>query len=484
MKRLYLIILIVSLPCAVSAGIILDVVFPRIDSDGNPPVLPKVDSVFVFGSVNPAMIPVTVDGFPAAVFPSGAFIAYLPFDYNIGYFIIEAALLNESVSVILPYKIPEPTIYTSEILTDSTGCLLMVIDPHAVMRYSPFAGVYYMFPDSGTTVWSHVKMGNFYGIRLNDAHEVWIEDKFATVVPDGQLPRIERIYKAYIEENQSESRLIVPCRSYPAVKVEEFDNPSGIRLRLYGIESHLDRVRYSGDYIKRVDWKQEDAQTMLIDVIVKSPRLWGYKPEITEGGFVLHVKHPPDIPKIKGLKIAVDAGHGGGEFGAVGPTRLLEKDVNLDIAKKLADLLRKNGAEVLMIREDDSTVDLYRRVDIAEAWGADIFISVHNNALPEGINPFLNHGTGVHFYHPHSADLARCIHRSLVKELKLQDDGLYYHDLAVARASGMLSVLVEAAFIMHPQEEAMLREDDFRKKTAYAVFKGIENFFNIVKKEN
>jgi N-acetylmuramoyl-L-alanine amidase len=104
-------------------------------------------------------------------------------------------------------------------------------------------------------------------------------------------------------------------------------------------------------------------------------------------------------------------------------------------------------------------------------------VSIHNNALPDGVNPFRNWGTSVYYYHPQSLLLAQSIHRRLLKALKLWDFGLFYDNLALCRPTQMPAVLVEPTFIMHPEEEALLRDPKFQNKIARAIVKGIEDFF-------
>ncbi len=113
---------------------------------------------------------------------------------------------------------------------------------------------------------------------------------------------------------------------------------------------------------------------------------------------------------------------------------------------------------------------------MAEKWDADLLISIHNNALPDGINPFNNNGTSVYYYHPHSKPLAESIHKYLLKETGLPDHGLYYGNLVLTRPTSMPAVLVECAFMMIPEQEALLKTDKFQRKCAKAILKGIEEY--------
>lgn len=115
----------------------------------------------------------------------------------------------------------------------------------------------------------------------------------------------------------------------------------------------------------------------------------------------------------------------------MGPTGLREKDANLAIALELKRALEDRRALVLMTRSDDSGVALYDRPRIAKGFDPDVFISVHNNALPDGVNPFFNNGSSTFYYHPHSQELAADVQRHLVKATGLPDYGLYHGNFAV-----------------------------------------------------
>jgi N-acetylmuramoyl-L-alanine amidase len=186
--------------------------------------------------------------------------------------------------------------------------------------------------------------------------------------------------------------------------------------------------------------------------------------------------HPsPTDLQLSKLRIVVDPGHSP-DNGSVGPTGLKEKDANLTIAKQLRRELEHRGAEVVMTRDDDSPLPLYDRPKIAKKARANLFISIHNNALPDGANPFINNGVSVHYYHPHSGALAHSVQKSLVGTLGLSDFGWYYGNLAVARPTQYPAILVESAFMIIPEQEALLKTEAFQKKIANAIVAGIEDF--------
>lgn len=223
----------------------------------------------------------------------------------------------------------------------------------------------------------------------------------------------------------------------------------------------------------------------------------------------------------KSIIVAVDAGHGGEDPGARGSTGLLEKDVTLDIARKLVKLINAEpGMKAVLTRDGDYYVGLRERVNKARAAQADLFVSVHANAFKDKHM----HGTAVYtlsnrgatseqarwLAHKENAadmvggielnskdddlakvlldisqdatmeasfDLGSRILRSMGKVNKLQKRTVQQAGFAVLKAPDIPSVLVETAFITNPQEEKMLGDPDEQSTMARAILDGIKGYF-------
>ena len=189
--------------------------------------------------------------------------------------------------------------------------------------------------------------------------------------------------------------------------------------------------------------------------------------------------------RLTGKVICLDPGHGGSDPGAVGPTGTLEKDNTLAIALLLRDRLEKNGATVIMTREADTDVkspdassqeELGARVDIANDHGADIFISIHNDAFT---NSQAAGSTTFHYGSPEGIRLASAIQKHLVDGLGTKDRGARYASFYVIRYTDMPAALVEAAFISNPEEEVLLASVDGRWTIAECIFHGIMKYFRV-----
>ncbi|HEX9653539.1 MAG TPA: N-acetylmuramoyl-L-alanine amidase, partial [bacterium] len=202
---------------------------------------------------------------------------------------------------------------------------------------------------------------------------------------------------------------------------------------------------------------------------------WGYNPYYEGTNLVVEVKKPPKKLKLSELLICVDPGHGPDD-GAVGPTRLKEKDANLQLSQVLKEKLQRKGARVFLTRHDRHGANLAVRPKIAAQMEADLLLSVHHNALPDDVNPFVSRGTSTYYYHPQSLPLAVAIQQQLLNKLKLNNFGLFYDNLALCRPPQMPAVLIEAAFIMHPEEEKLIKSSHYRNLVADAIVRGIEDF--------
>ena len=173
--------------------------------------------------------------------------------------------------------------------------------------------------------------------------------------------------------------------------------------------------------------------------------------------------------------IVLDPGHGGKDSGAYygGVT---EKYLNLDTSLKLKDLLEEAGFKVAMTRSDDSYPGLYERAALANALKADLFLSVHHNALPS--NPAAQGVLTV--YDGNSASktqFAQTIQREMVKGLPVPDKGLQNRPkIVVTRETNMPSALAELGFMTNDYERSLLVQDYYRQRCAQALFNGIKSY--------
>jgi len=176
--------------------------------------------------------------------------------------------------------------------------------------------------------------------------------------------------------------------------------------------------------------------------------------------------------RLAGKKIMVDAGHGGKDSGARGQT-LLEKNINLDVAKRTAQRLALMGAHPVMTRDSDVFIGLYDRPRMTNELPADLFVSIHCNATGSS---WVGTGTGTYYCHPQSKELAVVMQDALAPVLRRQDTGVHRERFCVVRETQIPAVLVELLFIDNPVEEKLLAMPEVRQQAAAGICEGLRRY--------
>jgi N-acetylmuramoyl-L-alanine amidase len=345
-----------------------------------------------------------------------------------------------------------------------------------VGRTAPGRG-YQLFLPAGVKLWITGGEGNFYRAQLTEDESVWVPRNSVEFLPAGTLPPQSLIEIVRTTSFENHSRITIFLSERLPFKIAQETQPQRLHVILYGATSDTDWIRHDfGDpLVGEIRWAQESEGRYRLVIDLNQEQQWGYRAYYEDNNLILEVKKTPIKSGLRDLLICVDPGHGP-DLGAIGPTGLTEQAATLTLAEMVAKKLEDKGSRVFMTRQGAEGVTLATRTKLAEAAGADIFVSLHYNALPDGVNPYKSRGSSTYYFHPQSYPLAQSIQKMLLKKLKLPNFGLYYDNLSVCRITSMPSVLVEPAFIMHPEEEALILDPDFREKTAEAIVAGIEEF--------
>ncbi|MDR1605236.1 MAG: N-acetylmuramoyl-L-alanine amidase [Gracilibacteraceae bacterium] len=179
-----------------------------------------------------------------------------------------------------------------------------------------------------------------------------------------------------------------------------------------------------------------------------------------DGGLVIGFRHPPapaESGDLSGMKILLDAGHGGSESGALGAALTAsppEKDINLAVTLSAEEYLRGRGATVIMTRTDDTFVSLVERVALIKQVNPDISVSIHNNSVANTTDQTITKGLLVCYSLPAQMADARFFADALSAALERPQSGtgLYLSNLALTRLTNCPAVLIEAAFLSNPED--------------------------------
>lgn len=323
---------------------------------------------------------------------------------------------------------------------------------------------------------------------LAAGRHVWILDEDLVFEEERGPQPTAAVKTVDVVAERGGNAVVVPLAQRLPFQVDQQLDPNCIILRIFGATSDTDRIKGAAPtpgnaLVDEVTWKQPGDRLYELTVHLKPGRQWGYWADYNGSTLILHVKAPPalaDVSKsLAGAVLCIDPGHGGSETGAMGPSGVKESTVNLAIALKLRDQLEAAGARVVMTRTGDESVSLSDRVAIASRAGADLLVSIHNNALPDGRDPWAEHGTSCYWYHPQAIELAQMLKKALISETSFPDNGTNYQNLALCRPSNLVAVLVEVAFMIHPDEYAQLITPEFQERAARALAAGIGEYLGL-----
>lgn len=187
----------------------------------------------------------------------------------------------------------------------------------------------------------------------------------------------------------------------------------------------------------------------------------------------LLLKQGGNILKIVGI----DAGHGGKDPGAIGPTGIQEKNITLPIALKLGEIMKRQDCKVVYTRTKDEYLSLHEREKILDDAKCDIAVSIHINASNNDKADYI--ATYIIKKGYQAEILATFVQRELVNITGWEDGGVREGNFHMVRETDMPAILPECGFITNEKQEKWLQDPKNQQKIAYAIGKGICDYLGI-----
>lgn len=458
----------------------LQVVYPKIN-----PVKINASSTFFIGSTTPGSW-LKIDGVDVKVSPSGAFAQQIHLKVGVNNFVLTSGpdTLNFSIERAQPQAAPKK----EQQLIEYPIMGFVVVKDGAVLRANPKA--------TGINRIAHLPLdvkllingekGNFYRVYLTQQQSGWIaKDEVEQTLTQSQSPTL-------ISQNMKQDGDFCIYEFDLSEKVPfTISEENGLTLRIYNLDNspefclNIPQERllgYDVSYSEQSKFisilKSERVVRNLL--FLKKKKIQTCETVETKSNkLVVKVRQFPVINQkmpLNNIKIVVDAGHGGCEKGAIGCCGDCEKDINLAIAKNLQEELKSRGAHVHMTRDEDVKVSLQDRIKYAKDKDAEILVSIHANALPDGQDPIKNRGTSVYYYHKQAKSLADSILKEMTSQLGTNNDKVRQGSLALVRPTSSVSVLIEVAYMINPDDVALLTDKDFQQKCAKSIADGIEKY--------
>jgi N-acetylmuramoyl-L-alanine amidase len=482
MRRLRILTLLAALISpAFGAEIVL--VYPRTDSLGA--VIEydaALDSTFLLGRVLPPRGELVINGHTVALTSEGAFLAWLPIRRHPEpeeWLLRFQAVGGDSATLRFPYALARTTKSVDTSAAPFSPRVVKIAATNAQICTVP-DGSYFVFPELGCRMMATDHQSGFFTVRLGDGLQAAVDERWVVVEQDSQLPPA-MLRNGYCRSPSGFSECVLALDRTVPWFAELVDAGTTLQVTLFGTRAALNRVRYELDdpLLREIAWTQR-PEGVALRLLGKRAFSHGYSIAYENDSLRVLLRGASSAGRgLKGKTVVLDPGHGGSATGAVGPLGTKEKDVVLRLALLLEKELQRSGANVMLTRRSDDDLGLYERTDRARQAQADLLLSLHANALPDGENPLTRNGSATYYYQPHSRAAAEVIHRHLLKAAALRDDGLWYGNLALARPSECPAVLVEVAYLIYPPEERLLRSDDFLRKLAKGLARGIREYFEI-----
>lgn len=282
-----------------------------------------------------------------------------------------------------------------------------------------------------------------------------------------QGKRLAQILKIRSEENDIGTEILFEVMGNPYARARKEGSRVIVEFSDTQANSVVRDLRYTSEYSGLTLTKLTD-DSINVEILLKDAK--GYaltqKDEYTYSVQLVKVG-------LQAKLVVIDPGHGGYDPGATG-VFLEEKDLNLDVAFRLRDLLENLGYMTILTRETDLYVSLSERTNLSRNSGADLFVSVHTNGSTN------SSAKGIEtYYAPQSSEgkkLAESVQKALIVHTQAADRSAKDAGFWVLVNNIPRAILVEIGFVTNPSEEQKLNDENYRQKIAEGICSGIISF--------
>lgn len=324
------------------------------------------------------------------------------------------------------------------------------------------------------------KAGTHYKIKLAGSRTAYIPDEHVTLAPKGSFEpsALTGKWKVYGDSVNDYVQVELTGR-LPYQSFQQTD-PSGIVVDVFGATNNtnwITQLENTGE-ISNVSYEQVADDIYRIYIRLKHKQHWGHQVYYKGNTLVIRVKQQPRDLSLNKLTIAVDAGHGGTNTGAVGPTGVAEKNLALGVSLKLQRALERQGAKVIMTRTTESFFDNKERILFYRDSLPDLLISIHLNSSGD---PIHTEGTATFYRYIGFRPFAHAIYRQMLK-LGLKEYGCNSSfNFMLNSPTEYPNALIETLFLSNPAEEMKMLDESFQEQMAENIVDGIKEFLESCK---
>lgn len=317
------------------------------------------------------------------------------------------------------------------------------------------------------------RVGGQYRVRLAEGHYAWLPLERARLLPPGGFVPASLTGSWSVQGDSLADYVRVPLSQRLPYRSRILENPTRLVIDVFGATSNTNWITQRAGLraLGAVYYEQPQADIFRLVLPLRHRQSWGYHLGYEQNTLVVRVARPPARLQLRGLRVALDAGHGGSNVGAVGASGAREKDLTLAIVKQLQQELERRGATVVLTRTADEGPDMAQRVELLQRQRPALLVSVHVNSAGSAAR-----GTSAFYRYVAFRPLAEALYGQM-QRTGLPGWGLVGNfNFALNGPTDYPNALVETAFISNPEDEKILTDPAQQQQMARRMADGIHDF--------
>ncbi|OON68380.1 hypothetical protein B0919_13500 [Hymenobacter sp. CRA2] len=318
------------------------------------------------------------------------------------------------------------------------------------------------------------RVGEYLRVRLAENQTAWVPDETVRLLPAGGFVPQSLTGSWSVSGDEQYDYVRVPLQERLPYRSQLQLEPTRLVVDVFGATSNTNWItqRTGLREITNVYYEQPQPDVFRIVIDLKHRQNWGYGISYAGNVLTIRVRRPPARLELQGLTIAVDAGHGGDNQGAVGALGIMEKTLTLSIAQKLRAELEKAGATVLMTREADVSVGNELRIRRLRKLMPQLMVSVHVNSAGSKDAK----GTATFYRYVAFRPLSKAIYDEMLQTGLDGWGNVGAFNFGLNGPTEYPNALVETAFVSNPDDEKRLTDPAFQQQMAERITAGIRQF--------
>jgi N-acetylmuramoyl-L-alanine amidase len=319
------------------------------------------------------------------------------------------------------------------------------------------------------------KVGNDYKVQLAANRTAYIPEEHVDLLPKGSFAPASLTDKWNVYGDSVYDYVKIGLFARLPYQSFQLINPSRLVVDIFGATNNTNWITQlqSAKEIAAIDYEQVADDIFRVTIQLVHRQHWGHSIYYSGNSLVIRIKQQPKDLSLKNLTIAVDAGHGGSNNGAVGATGVYEKEITLALSLKLQQALKKEGAKVIMTRENEKFFDNKERILFYRDNPPDVLLSIHLNSSED---PFRAGGTSTYYRYVGFQPLSATIYKRL-QELGLKEYGnTGSFNFMLNSPTEYPNALIETLFISNLEEEEKILDNNFQQQMVEKIVQGIKDF--------